>query len=256
MNILLIGFMGAGKTTVGQELALDLSKHFIDLDQAIVEHVGQGIPAFFSQVGEPTFREIEAKMLAKVLEQPDTVISTGGGVIETQSCMDLMSRPDVFTIWLNSDFSTVTERLLIADDMRPLMQQHSLASFFKLWQNRQVKYAQMADLMITTDRKTPNEIVDEITRHMDEPTVLDMIRSQIDSVDRQILQAMVTRMALVDEVAGIKANHKLAVVQPGRMLAMRERLQKRFKNILPDQVVADYLNLMTTTAIQREEAQI
>ena len=195
-------------------------------------------------------------MLAKVLEQPDTVISTGGGVIETQSCMDLMSRPDVFTIWLNSDFSTVTERLLIADDMRPLMQQHSLASFFKLWQNRQVKYAQMADLMITTDRKTPNEIVDEITRHMDEPTVLDMIRSQIDSVDRQILQAMVTRMALVDEVAGIKANHKLAVVQPGRMLAMRERLQKRFKNILPDQVVADYLNLMTTTAIQREEAQI
>ena len=195
-------------------------------------------------------------MLAKVLEQPDTVISTGGGVIETQSCMDLMSRPDVFTIWLNSDFSTVTERLLIADDMRPLMQQHSLASFFKLWQNRQVKYARMADLMITTDSKTPNEIVDEITRHMDEPTVLDMIRSQIDSVDRQILQAMVTRMALVDEVAGIKANHKLAVVQPGRMLAMRERLQKRFKNILPDQVVADYLNLMTTTAIQREEAQI
>ena len=63
-------------------------------------------------------------------------------------------------------------------------------------------------------------------------------------------------MALVDEVAGIKANHKLAVVHPGRMLAMRERLQKRFKNILPDQVVADYLNLMTTTAIQREEAQI
>lgn len=195
-------------------------------------------------------------MLAKVLEQPDTVISTGGGVIETQSCMDLMSRPDVFTIWLNSDFSTVTERLLMADDMRPLMQQHSLASFFKLWQNRQVKYARMADLMITTDSKTPNEIVDEITRHLDEPTVLDMIRSQIDSVDRQILQAMVTRMALVDEVAGIKANHKLAVVQPGRMLAMRERLQKRFKNILPDQVVADYLNLMTTTAIQREEAQI
>ena len=195
-------------------------------------------------------------MLAKVLEQPDTVISTGGGVIETQSCMDLMSRPDVFTIWLNSDFSTVTERLLMADDMRPLMQQHSLASFFKLWQNRQVKYARMADLMITTDSKTPNEIVDEITRHMDEPTVLDMVRSQIDSVDRQILQAMVTRMALVDEVAGIKANHKLAVVQPGRMLAMRERLQKRFKNILSDQVVADYLNLMTTTAIQREEAQI
>ena len=195
-------------------------------------------------------------MLAKVLEQPDSVISTGGGVIETQSCMDLMIRPDVFTIWLNSDFSTVTERLLMADDMRPLMQQHSLASFFKLWQNRQVKYARMADLMITTDSKTPNEIVDEITRHLDEPTVLDMIRSQIDSVDRQILQAMVTRMALVDEVAGIKANHKLAVVQPGRMLAMRERLQKRFKNILPDQVVADYLNLMTTTAIQREEAQI
>ena len=256
MNILLIGFMGAGKTTVGQELAHDLGKHFIDLDQAIVEHVGQRIPAFFSQVGEPTFREIEAKMLAKVLEQPDTVISTGGGVIETQSCMDLMSRPDVFTIWLNSDFSTVTERLLMTDDMRPLMQQHSLASFFKLWQNRQVKYARMADLMITTDSKTPNEIVDEITRHMDEPTVLDMVRSQIGSVDRQILQAMVTRMALVDEVAGIKANHKLAVVHPGRMLAMRERLQKRFKNILPDQVVADYLNLMTTTAIQREEAQI
>ena len=150
----------------------------------------------------------------------------------------------------------MTERLLMADDMRPLMQQHSLASFFKLWQNRQVKYARMADLMITTDSKTPNEIVDEITRHMDEPTVLDMVRSQIDSVDRQILQAMVTRMALVDEVAGIKANHKLAVVQPGRMLAMRERLQKRFKNILSDQVVADYLNLMTTTAIQREEAQI
>lgn len=48
MNILLIGFMGAGKTTVGQELARDLGKHFIDLDQAIVEHVGQRIPAFFS----------------------------------------------------------------------------------------------------------------------------------------------------------------------------------------------------------------
>lgn len=256
MKILLIGFMGVGKTTVGQKLAHALGQRFIDLDQAIAAHVGQPIPSFFTQVGEPTFREIEANLLERALEQEDVVISTGGGVIETPSCVTLLNRADVYTIWLNSEFSTVTDRLLTTGEVRPLMLRYSLASFFTLWQERQIKYARTADLMVTTDFKTPAEICDEIVRYIADATVLDTTRSQIDAIDRQILQAMVARLALVDKVANIKAKHQLAVVQPGRMAAMQERLQARFASTLPSQLVADYLKLMTETAIQREEAQI
>ena len=110
--------------------------------------------------------------------------------------------------------------------------------------------------MVTSDFKIPAEICDEIVRHVADATVLATTRSQIDAIDRQILQAMVARLALVDKVANIKANHQLAVVQPGRMAAMQERLQARFASTLPAQLVSDYLKLMTETAIQREEAQI
>lgn len=110
--------------------------------------------------------------------------------------------------------------------------------------------------MVTSDFKIPAEICDEIGRHIAGATVLDTTRSQIDAIDRQILQAMVARLALVDKVANIKAKHHLAVVQQGRMAAMQERLQARFASMLPSQLVSDYLKLMTETAIQREEAQI
>lgn len=127
--------MGVGKTTVGQKLARDLGQHFFDLDQAIAAHVGQPTPSFFTQVGEPTFREIEANLLERALEQEDVVISTGGGVIETPSCVTLLNRADVYTIWLDSEFSTVADRLLATDEIRPLALQYPLTSFFHYGRN-------------------------------------------------------------------------------------------------------------------------
>src|SRR3954449_258392 len=117
-HLAVVGFMGAGKSTLGRELAERLGRPFVDLDRELEQELGVTIPEFFEQRGESAFRLEEERHAMAALRMPDpAVIAFGGGAVETQSiCNEL--RVPAFTLLLEVDPDTAWERS--ADSGRPL----------------------------------------------------------------------------------------------------------------------------------------
>ena len=159
-HLFLTGFMGAGKTTIGQSLAYALKLQFVDLDCLIVETVGKNIKTIFSEDGEDVFRDIETSCLCSLVDLMPSVVSTGGGVIGREENIKFMH--DNGTIfYLSAEWPTLVERLAGSTD-RPLANsENGLSTTKELFIKRCPLYGQ-ADITITTDEKTVQEIVDEI----------------------------------------------------------------------------------------------
>lgn len=121
-RILLIGFMAAGKTTLGKALARDLGLQFIDLDHYIESRYHCTISQLFAERGEEAFRQIERNMLHEVAEFENVVISTGGGTPCFFDNMDYMNEQGT-TVFLEASVSTIHTRLTIARTQRPLVAQ-------------------------------------------------------------------------------------------------------------------------------------
>jgi len=121
MRIFLIGFMGSGKSALGQTLASDLGLQFIDLDRQIEEKYGRDIPAIFEVEGEKHFRELERQQLSECLEKDDYVLATGGG---TPCFYDNMERLNASgtTIYLKLSTDALCDRLSSETEGRPLLQ--------------------------------------------------------------------------------------------------------------------------------------
>ena len=119
-NIILVGFMGSGKTTVGRQLAKKSGRKFLDLDQFIEEQEGKSITEIFESIGEKGFRELETQAIQKLESNANLVISTGGGL----PCFnDNMSRLNDlgFTIFLDVPIKMIASRLAEATAKRPLL---------------------------------------------------------------------------------------------------------------------------------------
>ncbi len=158
-NIYLIGMMGSGKTTVGQLLAQKLNYRFFDTDVLLEYEAQKSIPEIFATKGEAYFRELETKVLKKVSAYARRrAIATGGGIIQEPVNWGYLRQGLV--IWLDTDIDILKERL-VGDNTRPLA--NKLDSLFEA---RRCLYAQ-ADLHITISKKqTPEQIADEIMRHL------------------------------------------------------------------------------------------
>lgn len=99
----LIGFMGSGKTTLGQKIAKKLNLQFVDLDQKIIEEVGMSIPEYFEKYGEDSFRKIESKVLKQSAQYGNAIISTGGGTPCFYDNMEwMLKKGKVFYLKLSS----------------------------------------------------------------------------------------------------------------------------------------------------------
>ena len=122
IRIFLIGYMGAGKTTLGKAFAREMGLTFVDLDWYIEERFHKSIRQLFTERGEDGFRELEKRMLHEAAEFEDVVISTGGGTpcfLDNMEYMNTMGD----TIFLDVDIKVLFRRLKVAKQQRPLLVQ-------------------------------------------------------------------------------------------------------------------------------------
>ena len=153
-NIVVTGFMGTGKTTVGKRLAEILNRPFVDTDVEIVQRAGKPIPEIFAQDGESVFRSLERQLAAELAAQGGLVIATGGGMLVDEGNRALM-QASAFVICLDTSPETIGQRLSRAHD-RPLA-----SNWQAVLEKRRESYAAIPNHIDTTD-KTPDEIAQEI----------------------------------------------------------------------------------------------
>lgn len=161
--IYLIGFMGAGKTSVSRKLAEALSVTHYDTDQEIVKAAGKSISDIFAGEGEERFRDMESDVL-KMMPKHDAVIATGGGIVLAEQNRHHM-KSNGTVIFLYADIESILQRLE-GDDSRPLLQNDKLYAAQSLYSSRLPIYRQTAQLEINTNSKTVTDIVKEIVGSM------------------------------------------------------------------------------------------
>lgn len=161
-HLILIGFMGSGKSTVGKELASRLKHTFVDTDKLIEEKQGCSITTIFKEQGEEVFRQMETELLKTFLqEEKPLLISTGGGLPLRQENGHLLKQMGV-VIWLEVSKATVLERLQ-NDSNRPLLSGNNREdSIEALLNSRREQYQKLADLVIDVNNASVKQIVDEI----------------------------------------------------------------------------------------------
>ena len=162
-NIVLIGFMGTGKTSTGKVLAQRLGKAFIDMDSRIEEEYGQTIPQMFATKGEAYFRQCEKEMVKKVAARANAVISTGGGTIKDAENVALLKQSGLL-VCLTAQPEVILERTERKGE-RPVLDGADagdrLSAIESLLAEREQFYRQ-ADFAIDTTELSPLQVVERI----------------------------------------------------------------------------------------------
>lgn len=164
-NLFLIGPMGAGKTTLGRQLAKKLQLEFFDSDRVIVERTGVDIPLIFELEGEDGFRRREATVIDELTQQPDIVLATGGGaVLLPENRQHLRERGTV--IYLHTDIEMLIQRTR-HDKNRPLLQTDDPASKLReLMAIRDPLYRETAHIIINTGDRPIRSVLNLILNQL------------------------------------------------------------------------------------------
>ncbi len=158
-NLILIGFMGAGKTTVGKLLAREKEMLFVDTDERIVSEQGREIPDLFSEKGEEDFRDLETDLLERMLEDTDqAVISVGGGMPVRERNRKLL-RSLGLVVYLSATRQTILERVK-NDGSRPMLSGGDLErKVEQLMREREALYRQTAHIDVRTDGRSVRQVL-------------------------------------------------------------------------------------------------
>jgi shikimate kinase len=179
-SVVLVGMMGAGKSTIGRRLAARLRLPFLDADMEIEAAAGMPIPDIFETHGEPHFRDGEARVIARLLDGGPAVLATGGGALMREETRELI-RDKAISIWLKADADIIMKRVKRRAD-RPLLQTPDpAATIGRLIEEREPVYRH-ADLTIWS-RDVPHEkIVDECVEALHNRLCGDAAKATSDSV--------------------------------------------------------------------------
>lgn len=159
-NIVLIGFMGTGKTTVGRLLAARLRRPFIDIDKKIETIAGLSVAQIFEMQGETFFRQQESSVITQVSRYTNTIISTGGGVVLSPDNLNKLRKNGIL-IALKASAQVILERTSRRAN-RPLLNcENPYKQIVTLLQEREQLY-DTADFKVDTNALTPQEVTDEI----------------------------------------------------------------------------------------------
>ncbi len=160
-NIFLIGFMGVGKSTVAEALGERLKSRVVEMDSLIADGRGMSIPDIFEKYGEFYFRNLESNCLIELSLNDDQVVSCGGGLVIRPENVRLMKERGRIVL-LSAEPSTIYERVK-DDDSRPLLNSDmSIEHITELMEQRSDRYRNAADITLTTDGKSVDEICDEL----------------------------------------------------------------------------------------------
>ena len=159
-TVVLVGMMGAGKSSIGRRLALRLGVPFVDADAEIEKAAGMSIPDIFSVRGEGDFRQGEARVIARLLESGPQVLATGGGAFMNADTRAAIAAKGV-SVWLKAEFDVLMRRIKRRHD-RPLLQTDDpAATLTALLEVRNPVYA-LADVTVQSREVPHDKIVDEI----------------------------------------------------------------------------------------------
>ncbi len=165
-NIILIGFMGSGKSSVSHHLSYTLKMQEIDTDKYISDEQKMSIPEIFSQKGEEYFRDLETNLLKNLQNKNSLIISCGGGMPlreENQKLLKILGTVFLLTASPETTFNRVKN-----NNNRPLLNDNmNLEYITKMIESRKDKYLKTADFVIDTDNKTISEICNEIKNLVD-----------------------------------------------------------------------------------------
>jgi shikimate kinase len=160
-HLVLTGFMGAGKSTIGRLLAARLQWDFLDLDAHLEARTKATIPELFARHGEAHFRRLESTALASALARNNTILALGGGTPEELTNRLLLEQtPGTFTIFLDAPFPTLFDRCMLQDIARPVLEDPTAAQL--RFAHRHPLYLRLARLTIDTADLTPEQTIDAI----------------------------------------------------------------------------------------------
>jgi shikimate kinase len=164
--LFLVGFMGAGKTTVGMLVAQRLGRPFLDLDREIEKATGRTVAQLFDEVGEDGFREAEFEALRAAGANDDVVVACGGGIVTYGPSLELLTESNdvvYLSVTAAECLSRVSGQLL----GRPLLQGADPAGAAALLGLRELLYEEVADFTVDTVGRTPEQVADRIAEWME-----------------------------------------------------------------------------------------
>ncbi len=160
-NIIFIGFMATGKSTIGKLLANKLGKVFIDTDHLLENKYESSIDQIFKKYGEEKFREYEREIIHSLTDIENHVISTGGGAVTYKDNFDILKSMGT-TISLTASIATIVERISKDSTNRPLLEGRNLEDKIGNLLQKRAFYYISSDIMINTDNMTIENVIDTI----------------------------------------------------------------------------------------------